>query len=469
MNVLPVSAHTHLLFFLAIAFIVVVAGCTQEKADTSSQSASAQSEHRFIVIDPGHFHAALVFKRPGYEGISPLVGVYAPVDEDFTDHMNRVIPFNNRADDPAQWRYKIHLGPDYREAVFGERFGDIAIFSGKNNEKLDNIKACVDSGFNVLADKPWVIDPDKFPLLDTVLTEADRKGLVAYDIMTERYEITSNIQRHLVNHESVFGSITTGTPDDPAVLKRSVHHLSKIVAGRQLKRPWWFFDTAIQGEGLVDITTHLVDIVFWILHPEQAIDYKTDIEVVSAKHWPTLLSAQQYETITAKPQFPPQFKLDQDGKYPYYCNGYVNFRLNGVNVRAEVIWNYVAPKGTGDTHYSIIKGTRANVLVLQGKEQNFRPELYVEPADGANSGEVAQALKSFIASLSHYPNLSVVEEKGRWRIDIPAEYRIGHEAHFGQVTDRFLEYLDGEPMPGWEKANMLAKYYVTTQALKMCK
>lgn len=469
MNVLPVSAHTHLLFFLAIALIVVIGGCTQDKPDTSSQSASSQGEHRFIVIDPGHFHAALVFKRPGYEGISPLVGVYAPVDEDFTDHMNRVIPFNNRTDDPAKWRYKIHLGPDYREAVFGERFGDIAIFSGKNNEKLDNIKACVDSGFNVLADKPWVIDPDKFPLLDTVLAEADRKGLVVYDIMTERYEITSFIQRSLINHEPVFGSITTGTPDDPAVMKSSVHHLSKIVSGRKLKRPWWFFDTAIQGEGLVDITTHLVDIVFWILHPEQAIDYKKDIEVVSAKRWPTMLSAEQYETITAKPKFPPHFKLDQDGKYPYYCNGYVNFRLKGVNIRAEVIWNYVAPKGTGDTHYSIIKGTRANVLVLQGKEQNFRPELYVEPAKGHDIGETAQALKSFISSMSSYPNLSVVEEKDRCRIDIPDEYRIGHEAHFGQVTDRFLEYLDGEPMPRWERANMLAKYYVTTKALEMCR
>ena len=27
----------------------------------------------------------------------------------------------------------------------------------------------------------------------------------------------------------------------------------------------------------------------------------------------------------------------------------------------------------------------------------------------------------------------------------------------------------GEPMPAWEKANMLAKYYVTTKALEMCR
>jgi hypothetical protein len=65
----------------------------------------------------------------------------------------------------------------------------------------------------------------------------------------------------------------------------------------------------------------------------------------------------------------------------------------------------------------------------------------------------------------------VVEEraKNRFKVEVPDSYRVGHEAHFGQVTDRFLEYLGGEPMPEWEKANMLAKYYVTTKALEMAR
>ncbi|MFC1573636.1 putative oxidoreductase C-terminal domain-containing protein, partial [Candidatus Latescibacterota bacterium] len=299
--------------------------------------------------------------------------------------------------------------------------------------------------------------------------EAERNGLIAYDIMTERFEVTSILQKLIASEESVFGTITKGSPDDPAVVKSSIHHLSKVVAGRQLKRPWWFFDTSVQGEGLVDITTHLVDLTFWILYPEQAIDYKTDIEMGASKHWPTLLSLDQYSTITAKPQFPDQFELDANGNYPYYCNGQANFSVKGVNVRAEVIWNYEAPKGTGDTHYSIIKGTKANILILQEKEQNFIPELYIEPAPGTDSTELGKALKLFIGSLGHYPNISVHDEKGRWRIDIPGEYRIGHEAHFGQVADHFLELLGGEPMPEWEKSNMLAKYYVTTKALEMCR
>ncbi len=55
------------------------------------------------------------------------------------------------------------------------------------------------------------------------------------------------------------------------------------------------------------------------------------------------------------------------------------------------------------------------------------------------------------------------------QVNVPDKYRVGHEAHFGQVTDAFLEYLDGKPMPAWEKPNMLAKYYMTTKALELCR
>ena len=51
---------------------------------------------------------------------------------------------------------------------------------------------------------------------------------------------------------------------------------------------------------------------------------------------------------------------------------------------------------------------------------------------------------------------------------IPDDYRVGHEAHFGQVMDRFLEYLKNpKALPSYEKPNLLAKYYVTTKALEL--
>ena len=46
---------------------------------------------------------------------------------------------------------------------------------------------------------------------------------------------------------------------------------------------------------------------------------------------------------------------------------------------------------------------------------------------------------------------------------------VGHEAHFGEVTRHFLEYLSEGTLPAWEVPNMLAKYYTTTQAWKMAR
>jgi hypothetical protein len=53
-------------------------------------------------------------------------------------------------------------------------------------------------------------------------------------------------------------------------------------------------------------------------------------------------------------------------------------------------------------------------------------------------------------------------------VTIPDLYRVGHEAHFAQVTNRFFEYLkQPETLPAWEKPNMLAKYYVSTKGVEL--
>ena len=57
----------------------------------------------------------------------------------------------------------------------------------------------------------------------------------------------------------------------PSIVKESVHHFFKYVSGNPLKRPGWFFDTTQQGEGIVDVMTHLVDLTLWEAFPEQPI------------------------------------------------------------------------------------------------------------------------------------------------------------------------------------------------------
>jgi hypothetical protein len=49
---------------------------------------------------------------------------------------------------------------------------------------------------------------------------------------------------------------------------------------------------------------------------------------------------------------------------------------------------------------------------------------------------------------------------------IPDSYKAGHEAHFGEVTKRFLGYLQGTPVPDWEVPNTLVKYRTLMEAWK---
>ena len=149
------------------------------------------------------------------------------------------------------------------------------------------IHTSVDLGLNVLADKPWIIEAADLPALEETLADAQREHVVAYDIMTERYEITSVLQRELVNDPGTFGAVLEGTESEPAVYMESVHHILKLVDGVPNLRPGWFFSTHIQGEALADVGTHLVDLVQWTLFPEQAIDYRGEIRMLSASRWPT--------------------------------------------------------------------------------------------------------------------------------------------------------------------------------------
>src|SRR5947207_14688185 len=92
--------------------------------------------------------------------------------------------------------------------------------------------------------------------LERVLNEDEEKGVVAYDIMTERYEITSILQREQVNDAALFGRLEQGSDAEPAVTARSVHYLMKVVARVPLRRPVWFVAVDETGEGLAAVGRH---------------------------------------------------------------------------------------------------------------------------------------------------------------------------------------------------------------------
>ncbi len=432
-------------------------------------SVSAAEAVRLITLDPGHFHAGLIQKEM-YPGVDPTVNVYAPLGPDLLAHLGRVVAFNRRAERPTSWRLEVHAGPGSLERMLREKPGNVVVLSGRNRTKMDQILASVEAGLNVLADKPWLISADDFPKLEKALDVAEKSGLVAYDVMTERSEITSILQGELVRDPKVAGTVGPGSEAAPAVEMESVHHLMKVVSGAVNLRPAWFFDTEEQGEALGDVATHLVDLVPFLLFPGQPIDYRSDIRRLGAKKWPTALDRAQLLRLTGEKQLDPVLASRlKDDRLDYFANGEVSYSIRGVHVRLKALWNYEAPEGGGDTHVAIVRGSLSRVEILQGPEQKGRPELYVVPNRTAESPAVKAAVERRVADLAKArPGLTVEDEGARLRIGIPDRYRVGHEPHFAQVTERFLGYLkDPASLPRWEKANMLAKYWVTTKAVEL--
>jgi predicted dehydrogenase len=442
---------------LTLVLLGTTLGCThkEEKA----------AKVKLMTLDPGHFHAALI-QKTSYQDIDTTVDVYAPDGPEVRDFLSKIQAYNGREENPTNWTINTHLSDDYLEKMIAEKKGNVMVVSGKNSKKIDYILAAVQAGLNVFADKPLIVKTEDFAKLKQVFEIAKQKNLLVYDIMTERFEVTTGIQKALSMTDNVFGELVNGTPEDPAISKVSVHHLFKYVSGNPLVRPAWFMDTQQQGEGIVDVTTHLVDLVQWEAFPEQIID-PSDIHIINAKRWTTALAPDQFQKITGLDTYPDYLQKDVvSDTLQVYCNGEIDYTIKGKHAKVSVIWNYAAPEGTGDTHQSTMRGTKSDLIIKQGEEENFKPTLYVQ-SKGSEGFE--NNLNQSIQDLQEqFPGIRAEKISDLlWKIEIPQVLKIGHEAHFGQVTENFLKYFNQGKLPDWEVPNMIAKYYTTAQALKM--
>ncbi len=461
------------LSILMMAISLLLSACSggsqksnETKQEEKTMFTGANGEVKIMTLDPGHFHAALVQKSM-YDQVSPVVYVYAPDAVDVDDHLKRIEGFNTRTENPTSWDEKVYRGADFFEKMLAEKPGNVMMTAGNNAKKTDYILKTVKAGVNVLADKPMVISPDEFPKLEEAFKIAEEKGVLLYDIMTERHEITTMLQRELSRIPEVFGTLQVGTEENPAITKESVHHFFKYVSGKALKRPAWFFDVAQQGEGIVDVTTHLVDLIQWEAFPEVELS-KSDVEIASARRWTTDLTPEMFNKVTHLDAYPDYLNKDIDGDVlKVYSNGEINYKLKGIHAKVSVIWNFKAPEGAADTHYSIMRGTKSNLVIQQGEKEGYKPQLYIE-ANSADAKEFAGSLNNAVSGLAEkYPGIAL-EKIGdnKWTLNIPEEYKNGHEAHFGQVTEKYLQYLIDGKLPKWEVPNMIVKYYTTTEGMK---
>jgi len=395
--------------------------------------------------------------------LSDQIYIYAEKGPDLDRFLAMGKSFNRREKDPTRWEMHVYTGSDYLNRCIEEKSGDTVVLAGKSHTRMADIDALNRSGFSVLGDKPWVISESGLPGLESAMA-ADRP--LSLDIMTERYEITTLLQKMFIAQPDVFGDIRIDPDGTPSVIKKSVHHLYKTVNNAPLIRPPWFFDIRVQGEGIVDVTTHLVDMTHWMLFPGQKIHYEKDIALSDARRWTTSVPLDTFKKITQTDRFPAAVADHIEGDIlNYFCNGGFLYRVRNVPVYIQVLWNLEIPEGGGDTHYSYMKGTRSDLLLRQGPESGFLVELLIIPKNDFESVEKA-VRRCFEKWSGTYPGLSVTRENNKLLIHIPDRFRTTHEEHFCQVRNAFLQYMDTGSLPPEERTNLISKYTLLAEARK---
>src|SRR5262249_30008322 len=325
-----------------------------------------------LVLNPGHFHAALTLRR-SHPQLSDDVYVYADDGPDVDSFLRIVETFNGRAEAPTQWKLHVYRGAGFLDRLRAERRGGLVIMAGKNHDRMATIRLLHADGFLVLGDKPWLIGSDQIASLHEVTAAPP----LAMDIMTERHEIATRVQQALAARPEIFGRFRIDG-SEPAIEIESVHHLYKVVNQRPLVRPPWYFDVAVQGEGITDVTTHLVDLTQWMVGEGRPFAYERDVQLLSARQWPTAVPRETFEHIPGLDDSPPELRPTvHNDVLSYLCNAELSYRMRGVPVRLETLWHLAIPQGGGDTHHAVMRGTEADLIVEQGPDTAFRTELTV--------------------------------------------------------------------------------------------
>jgi predicted dehydrogenase len=397
--------------------------------------------HRLLFLDPGHFHATLTLRQP-HPRVADDIVVYAPEGPELRDFLALVERFNARG---TRWRADVVRSDDPLDRLVDERRGDVVVLAGKNGGKARTIRRLHEAGLHVLADKPWLVAPD-----DLADVEASLGGWpLVTEIMTGRHDVAARLLQRLVTAPEVFGGFRTG---GPALEMDSVHQLAKQVDGAPLRRPWWFFDVRVQGRGIVDIPTHLVDRAQWLVPGTPRL--------LAARSWATRVPGEAFRRITGASDFPPALAALVDGDaLSYECNAELEVEIGGVTVQAAARWELAPPPGGRDTSRVVARGTRAEVRLEQSARTDHRRALTVETQDPRAVGGVLAAAQA------EFPGVRAeARGDGRLEVVVPAGLDGGHEAHFALVLDQFLRTVDDGQWPAEVAARTRAKYALLAEA-----
>ena len=409
-----------------------------------------------IVVAPGHFHASLLQKN-ALPGVSDTVRVYAQSGNELEAYKNTIDLYNTREVNPTSWVLDIYEGDDFLDHIPSSDGSSFAVFAGNNKYKSDYILHCVEKGYHVISDKPMAINAEGYAKLQRAYDLADAKKLVIYDLMTERHDIQNEITRVIMSDDKIFGEV------NGRIEIEDIHHFFKQVSGKTITRPMWYFDVRQQGEGIADVTTHFIDLILWECFPEEAVTV-SDVEVTSATRFPTLISLDEYKTVTGADAFPDYLAQDlKDNVLNVYSNGSIGFTVKGIPVNIIMRWDYAPEPGSGDRFHEVIPGSISSIEIIQDSTTGFARKLFINTTEETAAMAEQKLRKS-------WPEISLEPVgENRHLVNIPDSYRHPHEEHFNMVGRDFIECIRKASVPAWEISNTLTKYHITTTALELAK
>jgi predicted dehydrogenase len=410
--------------------------------------------HTLTFLEPGHFHATLTL-RAAHLAVAPEVFVYASAGPELDDFLALIERFNRRAERPTDWRPRVRLSADPLAQLLVERPGDVVVLAGKNGGKARVMRRLHAAGLHVLADKPWLVEPADLPDIQASLAG----GPIVREMMTGRRDVVGRLAKRLVDDAPVFGGFLPDGGAAPAIEHESVHHFEKLVDGVPLRRPWWYFDPRVQGGGAVDIPTHQVDQAQWLLDaaPEDGP------RLVAARGWSTRVPVAVFTRITGAAGVPLELRGAVEGDaLRVFCNAELTYRLRGVTARAVTRWDVSSPPGGGDTSRLVLRGRAALIRIEQSAETRFRRRMVVEAR--ADAGETARHLERVLTG-GEWPGVKArAVGPASHEIDVPPALDAGHEAHFAELLDELLGWIDTGHRPAALAARTLAKYALLAEA-----
>ena len=414
------------------------------------------------LYEPEHFHAALTLRRPNSR-VAPDVYLYATPGPERDAFVGLIRSFNERSDDPTHWR--LHVMPpagDLLGQLISDGKAELVVLAGRNRNKLATMARLHQARVPVLADKPWATSRDALPALAQVTAGAP----LAMDIMTERFDVVAALRHRLVATPAVFGEFDRHSAA-PTIELALVHHLYKVVNGKPVKRPGWYYDVREQGDGLVDVQSHMVDQAQWLVGAGD-YDFERDVTGLTAKRWSTIVSPELFALSTGLSSFPDALTpwVDNDS-LSLACNGEIEFTLKGVRVRTRSQWFAQEPEGGGDLHNGTVRGTRAHIKTTQGASTGYQPELSViaQSVNSPDEASIESSLAKAIADWQEaFPGIAMEPSDNGFRIHIPAALRTGHESHFAMVLEQYLDYLEHDNAPATLASTMATRYRLLAEA-----